>query len=356
MSRFAESVELPIRCLRFIRRIFASILLVAIVLGCGGHGSGTGLGSAGRGSLSVTIHWPAGSRVIPEATNSLRFKVTVLMPIGGPEVANVVAPRPASATSTVQIPDLPSVKVAISVSAHASTDGTGAVLAIGFGEVDLIANANTPAQIELQSAIVRLDIEPDSANLSINLSMGLTVRAFDANDFPVVVDPSAWEWSIVPGNVASLSPSGASATVTGVAIGSAVASVTLLEAGLSASVNVIVSEEPCENINATYGGDIFDVTNGLDLGVAVAVVSTVDCQTTITILDQFFNPTGIRFIGTIVIGGGFIGSSPDVEGDEVGGTITYDPEFPFGSLDLHWFRIDSEPTLRFFMERILDPP
>lgn len=119
-----------------LRECVAALLLAWLLLAlaaCGGSGAEST--SARRGRVKVTITWPS-SRAIPAETRSIRVVAKVLEPVDGPEVANHVVARPVGqVNSQIVLDNIPSVKVRLTATAHASSDGTGASLASGSTEV-----------------------------------------------------------------------------------------------------------------------------------------------------------------------------------------------------------------------------
>ncbi|MEP6754538.1 MAG: hypothetical protein ABJA67_03470 [Chthonomonadales bacterium] len=250
---------------RFTRRDLATLAGAAaltLVPGCGGGGAAT----SGRGALIVTIHWPA-SRAIPADTQSVNFRVQVLEPDEGLIVVQKVVARPTGQTLSQAVLDhVPSVKVRVMATAHRTTDGTGEVLASGTAEVRVTENGNVPVSITL-GAISRVEIQPAAISVTVNQSIQLSAHAFDSQGNEVTVASTSWQWSITPGTIASIVPSGNSAQVTGLATGGAIASVVLTEAGLSASTNVTVSPF-VSPINGAYQGIalLFDLLDALPVG------------------------------------------------------------------------------------------
>ena len=211
--------------------------LLSLLASCGG---GQSTSRSERGSVRFTVHWPEPSRLIPAATNSLRFVAVVLHPPNGEIVSDRFVARQQQATSVLLLDDLPAVKVRIRVTAHASADGTGTALAAGSVEVDVPEGAISGQGITLTSRVTEVRVTPAAANVAVGKIVRLTASAFDAQGNMVVIRPDQWQWSIAPGTIASIAPGGDTAQVTGRVNGVAVASVVLPEAGLSASKNVTV--------------------------------------------------------------------------------------------------------------------
>lgn len=129
----------------------------ALIAGCGGgggkrEGTSDGFPVRTRGAVTFTIHWPAPSRLIPQATQSIRLTAKVLVPDSGEVVGEKLIPRPqGAATSTVTMESLPSVRCRIIAQAFATPDGTGKPLAEGSVEVAVPENGTAEAALTLNA-------------------------------------------------------------------------------------------------------------------------------------------------------------------------------------------------------------
>ncbi len=216
----------------------AGAAALSLVQGCGSGAGGASV--KGRGALTVTIRWPAG-RAIPAETRSIKLSVQVLEPDEGLIVSQRVVARPATETLSQAVLDhVPSVKVRVMATAHRAADGTGDLLASGAAEVRVTESGNVPVSITL-GAITRIEIRPASVSIDVGQSIQLSAHAFNGEGNEVTVAATSWQWSMTPSTIASIAPGGATAQVTGLVVGGAIASVLLPEAGLSASKNVVVA-------------------------------------------------------------------------------------------------------------------
>lgn len=125
------------------------LCLAILVAGCGGSPKS---GTRTTGRVVLDISWPA-TRDIPAATRSIKVVAKVLEPLNGPQVGQVVVPRPAGGTSSQAVlTDIPSVKVRLTATAHASNDGTGGVIASGMQDIQVVENGSTNANITLAAS------------------------------------------------------------------------------------------------------------------------------------------------------------------------------------------------------------
>jgi hypothetical protein len=133
-----------------------------------------------------------------------------------------------------------------------STPGTSAVRVTSVADANVFAEATVT--ITGTSNIAAIFI--DSVGLNVGRSRTITAIAVDADGNEVTVAPSAWSWSIDPIGIASLSPSGNRATLTGLSQGTATLTVSLPSAGLTAISTVMVN-----NLIGTYQGTVTRITS-----------------------------------------------------------------------------------------------
>ena len=98
------------------------ILFVLLLAGCGG-GSNTQLATTGgQGRATLTVTWPARTRLIPDASNS----IAVVVKQGTTISAQQTLARPAAGgTSTASFASLPTGTLSVTATAYPNADGTG---------------------------------------------------------------------------------------------------------------------------------------------------------------------------------------------------------------------------------------
>jgi hypothetical protein len=221
-------------------RLPAGILVLLVCLAfCHGCGGGSSQGSAqnaqARGSLQFDIVWPAPSRVIPAAAQSLVIQVSS----GSQTVVRKIIPRPPAGTNTssVRFDSLTPGVVNVTVTAFPNSDGTGIAQAIGGTTVAIISGITTQATIDPSSTVDHIDLAPSPLVTIPNHSIALVPSPQNAQNALVLVAPSSLTWTSSTTGVATVDVNGA---VTGVALGDASVRVVDTESGHTASVDVHV--------------------------------------------------------------------------------------------------------------------
>jgi hypothetical protein len=208
--------------------------LALILLGCGGHQD---LRKTNSGTLAISIHWPARSRVIPEAANSIRIRIFAATDT----VAEQVLGRPASGPlqTTATFANLPTAAVLIEAKAYPSEDGTGTVQASGATSIQLVAGSTVSTSIALGSSIDHVDVTPAISSLDLHASADFMATAFDGDGNVVLTASDAWVWSASNATL-SLVPAGATCHVTGANAGSGSLTAKESESGEQKSLNLTV--------------------------------------------------------------------------------------------------------------------
>lgn len=198
------------------RRVFLlSTLAFALLPGCGGSGNSDSPTVPGRGEVVFTMHWPERSpaeatRLIPKASNSLRFKVFEKRTGSDDEpklITERVEPRPADdpsglpPSSTVRIDGLPAVAVRIEISAHPSAEGTGTAQASGTVEMKIEENKESTQAITLASTIAQVRITPESGEIGVGKQKAFFANAYDSSDALVLTARDKWQWTIADTSV-----------------------------------------------------------------------------------------------------------------------------------------------------------
>ena len=193
------------------------ILLAVFTLllaACGGHVGG-GVASPttkGKGKATIWVKWPAVSaRLIPASAQSL----VVTVRKGDAAVGTLRVKRPdASGTLT----GLPYGTLAVEVKAYADADGTGVAQAVGTGTMVVTEETPGTVAVSLASTVTRLTIAPTTVETGYTTSV--TAAAQDADGAIVPIGSETLTWTVDDAGVVTVSGTGLTATLRGVAPGS----------------------------------------------------------------------------------------------------------------------------------------
>lgn len=242
-------------------RIVAAVLLSSVMAaGCGGSSGKQDLSETGR--VVINIAWPA-TRGIPAATRSIKVVARVLQPLDGPQVGEVVVPRPVTATSSQAVlNNIPSVRIRLTATAHVATDASDAAIAIGTVEVTVVENSTVTPNIVLGpiSNVDSVSMETEDF-IAIGHDSTFYVFAEDSTGQPVIVNPSEWVWLVVSGP-ATVTPGGATALYRGTAEGQATVKVTHTPTGKFVQRTLLVAacSEYTTSGGAGAGGTVLNVS------------------------------------------------------------------------------------------------
>jgi hypothetical protein len=251
---------------RAVSFVALAILVATVTVGlmsCAGSG---GMASLASGRLTLTITWPEQTRAIPPSTRSLKVQAVTLIKgdLGSKKedvlVGSTVVARPSGqVTSSISLDKLPSVELRIKVTAHASTDGTSEAIAVGMKDITIIADATTPATIDLQSEVGSVHAEPSSLQLALDQTGSITMTVKKPDGTPVVINESRWSFTSQDTGIATAvkrsSPDGFVADVRGMAQGDTTIRVSDSVTGISTDVPISVSTVGfgCQEYSATLG-------------------------------------------------------------------------------------------------------
>jgi hypothetical protein len=169
------------------------LVCALLITSCGNHESTP---AVGMGTVRFRIHWPAATRVLPKATQSLSFNIAERRSNDSlhPIITKVVA-RPTDASVSEVTLKLPSVAVHVLISAKADATGTDLVdLATGSLSFTVLESKTITQAVTLTSAITRVAVSPVSVKLNEGMSTTFSATAYDSMNRLVLVDPSSWSW------------------------------------------------------------------------------------------------------------------------------------------------------------------
>jgi probable HAF family extracellular repeat protein len=207
-----------------------AIVFLAGTHGCGGSGGG---GANGRAVFKVL--WPAPSRLIPLAANSIKIEIRRGANVVGTQV--VVRP-PQGGQGTANFDTLPVASLTATATAYPNPDGTGTAQATASVILQTVSGQVVPVNLTMASTITQVDLSPSQAAIDVGQSINLAVSPKDSAGNVVLVSPSALSFAVSDGLVAGVDSAG---KLTGNGVGSAIITVTDTESGKSATMSVNVA-------------------------------------------------------------------------------------------------------------------
>jgi YVTN family beta-propeller protein len=221
-------------------------LTVCWLGGCSGGGNNATLGGGSAGQATLTIKWPAPTRLIPLAANC------ILVHFAGPNgfLATQEADRPYNGgTSTLTFNQLPLHPLTVTATAYPSIGAQGVAQARATVPLTPRAGVNTPLNLTMLSTIDHVTVNPASASVIEGATTPFSATAYDAAGNIVLVGASNMIWSSANTAIATVNAS--SGVATGVAAGSTTITATESESGKAGSVALTVTPPPPGTILAT---------------------------------------------------------------------------------------------------------
>ncbi len=176
-----------------------SILSLAALVGCGSdlgglptapEGGAVGPDGVGDGGLTFTVRFPeASAELIPAATQSIK----VVVKRGTTVLAERILTKASPTTTITGI--TAGWTVVNTVTAHASTDGTGTALASGQTSTAIRNGVNANVTITLKSTITRVTLTPAATAVSAGASVTLVPTAYDRTGAVVLTSAATWQFT-----------------------------------------------------------------------------------------------------------------------------------------------------------------
>lgn len=200
-----------------------AILSTLIALaGCGGGSTGSTAAPKVSGKAMLNVIWPERTegRLIPTAANSLK----VILSQGGTPVSSQTIARPAAGqtTTSTTFVDLPIGGLDVAISAFPTTDATGVAQATGAGTMAVAEGTPGAVTVSLVSTVSTLAVSPAAPHIGRGGTGTLTVSAKDSANNIVLLAATGVEpitWTAGTAGIVSISGTGPTATLTGVAVG-----------------------------------------------------------------------------------------------------------------------------------------
>lgn len=215
------------------------LLPIVVLLGCGGGSgvpSGSSAAASGTGKATITVQWPARTRLIPLAANSISVAITQ----GASVYTQQLLARPTTGNvSSVTFNTLPTGTLGITASAFPNADGTGVVQAAGTAPLVIQANQTTNFSVTMSSTITHVVVGTVFPVWNGRTST-LSASAFDASNNLVLTTPSKWSWTSASTGVATVTSGTNQTTITGVSVGTSVVTVKETESNVSGQATISV--------------------------------------------------------------------------------------------------------------------
>lgn len=235
------------------RGVYAAALLtvLAALAGCGGTTS------SAEGRAVMTVVWPARTRLIPAAANS----ITAVLKRDTVVVASQTVARPVSGDSTTTTFEHMKVgALTLEVTAYPNADGTGTAQARGSSPVTVTAGQTSTVTMTMASTVHHLEMSPAAPSVAMGATLQLGVTAKDSAGAVVLLWPAKLQWTTGPGGYAGVNVNGLVTPVkpTGLTPGSVAVSVTDTESGKAVSVPLTVTS----NASVTVAPNPFALSVG----------------------------------------------------------------------------------------------
>ncbi|MCW3051031.1 MAG: hypothetical protein JWN14_201 [Chthonomonadales bacterium] len=216
--------------------LFATSALCGTLTGLTGCGGGSSAGTTTPGRFAVTVNWPAPSRLIPAASGS----IDAVLSSGEKTLGHKLLVKPTAApwTTTVTFDNLKPGAVTLATTAYPNADGTGVAQAKGTMNATIKSGAQTSATVDMNATIDHLAVTPASPTVAVGASIPLTATAFNAQGGIVLTSAQSLSWNSAQSAKATVTTAG---SLTGVAAGTSVITVTDAETGKSATTTVTVT-------------------------------------------------------------------------------------------------------------------
>lgn len=193
-----------------------TLSLSSFLTGCGGSSGPAQSGSpttpstgSSRGRATFTIVWPAPTRLIPSAANSIVISLSGAV-AGGPLLGTQTISRPAAGqgASVVTFENMEPGSLVATASAFPTTDGTDVAQASGQVPLTIVADETAQTSLTMNSTIDHLDVSPPSFRYYLAKRSGpifgdpVTVTARNAAGDVVLTPTSNYAWTSSAPNTA----------------------------------------------------------------------------------------------------------------------------------------------------------
>jgi formylglycine-generating enzyme required for sulfatase activity len=185
-------------------------LLTAVLAGCGGAGTEDAELPGATGSVTFTVDWPARTRVLPMAAESVEVTLSGQPDLPAPQMVT----RPAgdmATTQSISFDNVPAGTLAYTLTAYPQADlgGTPVGTVTGTVRVKSSTPATVTASAAMQSTVATLEIAAaGSTTLPIGGEVQLTATAKDAQQRVLLLWPGQLTWTSTSTNKATVEQTG----------------------------------------------------------------------------------------------------------------------------------------------------
>ncbi len=286
-------------------------LALAFLVGCGGGSS-----NSATGRVSFKVIWPEKTRLIPEATQSIRVRLE------GPNSYDqqaILQRTEGQTEATCDWRDLDPGQYTLHAEAYPNADASGVILASGSAGVMVESGVNKQVIVVMNSTIVRIEVTPNPATVYVGEQVQLTATAYDAQDNVVLLTPGKLQWgTAAQPDAVTVNGTG---LVTGQKVGEQGVSARDLESGVQGLAVVNVLDRPSGRVYMTvdyepsqllWSSDPFEETPSSVMETYGAIAVATDSLGRIYILSGWGGYSIIRMDGPLGTGrvtyGGTYGS------------------------------------------------
>jgi alpha-tubulin suppressor-like RCC1 family protein len=174
------------------RRSAILLFCAAWICGCGSSSSTT---APLTSRVAFTVQWPAPSRLIPLAANSIKLSLSQ----NGNLLDSTVLARPAQGgPASAVIANLPAGDLLATATAYPNADGTGVAQARATVPVTTVIGQVSPVHLTMASTVTAVTV-PAGQQVPIGATQDLLFTATDAQGSTVIVSPAALTVTVVSG-------------------------------------------------------------------------------------------------------------------------------------------------------------
>jgi hypothetical protein len=189
--------------------LLVGALSLLLLSGCGGSSGGSTATSARTGKLTLTVKWPAKTKLIPVDSQSIN---AVLTGTGGTVLGQQLLARPASGnTTTASFTNIAAGSVTLTATAYPNADGSGTAQAAGSAPATITAGQTATVTVTMNDTIASVVVTPPNPVLTVGAQQQMIMTAYDGPNGTgdvVLTSPSTTQWSSQNTTYATVSGTG----------------------------------------------------------------------------------------------------------------------------------------------------